>query len=141
MTTDGFSDLGGRDNANSGGHSKAGRFQRAEIDEHCSKPKRPSEERKRFSRPSDRALWPVERAVCGLEPRAGSGYPLGVELARVLVQKFPDRCVWGLDWPHPNHTHIPDDGILVNALAHIAPTPESLQALMVDNPARLYRFN
>ena len=72
--------------------------------------------------------------------RAGSGYPLGVELARVLVQKFPDRCVWGLDWPHPNHTHIPDDGELVDALATIAPTPEALNRLLVHNPQALYRF-
>jgi 2-pyrone-4,6-dicarboxylate lactonase len=72
--------------------------------------------------------------------RAGSGYPRGVELARDLVSTFSDKCVWGLDWPHPNHTHIPDDGELVDALARIAPTPELLQALLVTNPQNLYRF-
>jgi 2-pyrone-4,6-dicarboxylate lactonase len=72
--------------------------------------------------------------------RAGSGYPLGVELARTLVQRFPSQCVWGLDWPHPNHTHIPDDAELVNALRSIAPTPELLQRVLVDNPQALYRF-
>jgi 2-pyrone-4,6-dicarboxylate lactonase len=49
--------------------------------------------------------------------------------------------VWGSDWPHPNHTHIPDDGVLVNALAQIAPEPALLQQLMVDNPQKLYRFS
>jgi 2-pyrone-4,6-dicarboxylate lactonase len=73
--------------------------------------------------------------------RAGSGYPQGVELARLLVQHYPAQCVWGLDWPHPNHTHIPDDGELLNALAQIAPTPAELQQLLVDNPERLYRFD
>jgi 2-pyrone-4,6-dicarboxylate lactonase len=73
--------------------------------------------------------------------RAGSGYPLGVQLAKRLVERFPEQCVWGLDWPHPNHTHVPDDGELVNALARIAPTPELLQGLLVDNPQALYRFN
>ena len=72
--------------------------------------------------------------------RAGSGYPQGVELARQLVQNFPDRCVWGLDWPHPNHTHVPDDGELVNALARIAPTTELLERLLMHNPQALYRF-
>lgn len=72
--------------------------------------------------------------------RAGSGYPHGVELAHDLVSTFTDRCVWGLDWPHPNHTHIPDDGELVDALARVAPTQEALMALLVTNPQRLYRF-
>ena len=72
--------------------------------------------------------------------RAGSGYPLGVDLARTLVQRFPSQCVWGLDWPHPNHTHIPDDAELVNALRSMAPTPELLQRVLVDNPQALYRF-
>jgi len=72
--------------------------------------------------------------------RAGSGYPLGVKLAARLVEKFPDQCVWGLDWPHPNHTHIPDDGELVDALSEIAPTPKQLEKLLVVNPQRLYQF-
>lgn len=73
--------------------------------------------------------------------RRGSGYPLGVALARELVSRFPEQCVWGLDWPHPNHTHIPDDGELVDALSGIAPTPELLQKLLVHNPQKLYRFS
>lgn len=73
--------------------------------------------------------------------RAGSGYPMGVALARELVFRFPEQCVWGLDWPHPNHTHIPDDGELVDALSGVAPTPELLQKLLVHNPQNLYRFS
>ncbi len=72
--------------------------------------------------------------------RAGSGYPQGVRLAARLLRHCPDRCVWGLDWPHPNHTHIPDDGELVSALTRIAPTPELLERLLVINPQALYRF-
>lgn len=72
--------------------------------------------------------------------RAGSGYPLGVKLAERLVARFPDQCVWGLDWPHPNHTHIPDDGELVDALAQIAPTTVLLEKLLVANPQALYQF-
>ena len=67
-------------------------------------------------------------------------YQHGISLARHLVQNFPAQCVWGTDWPHPNHTHIPDDGVLVDALAQIAPSARLLQALMVDNPQQLYRF-
>ncbi len=68
-------------------------------------------------------------------------YPEGVPFARFLMRNYPDRCVWGSDWPHPNHTHVPDDGVLVSALAQIAPKPDVLHQLMVDNPMRLYRFS
>lgn len=67
-------------------------------------------------------------------------YTQGKRLARQLVERLPRQCLWGTDWPHPNHTHIPDDGQLVDALAEIAPTPSLLQALLVDNPQRLYEF-
>ena len=67
-------------------------------------------------------------------------YVQGAALARQLVQAFPDRCFWGTDWPHPNHTHIPDDGALVDLLTSIAPTPELLDQLLVHNPQRFYGF-
>lgn len=67
-------------------------------------------------------------------------YRDGVALARLLVDRFPSQCVWGLDWPHPNHTHIPDDGVLVDALAEIAPDKNLLEQLLVRNPQTLYRF-
>ncbi len=68
-------------------------------------------------------------------------YAHGIALARRLVAAAPERCLWGSDWPHPNHTHVPDDGQLVDSLAAIAPTPVALQALLVDNPQKLYRFD
>lgn len=67
-------------------------------------------------------------------------YSRGVFLAQQLWRHHPDRCVWGSDWPHPNHTHIPDDAALVDALLQIVPNVADLQALLVDNPQRLYRF-
>ncbi len=68
-------------------------------------------------------------------------YADGIALARRLVADFPDRCFWGTDWPHPNHHHVPDDGVLVDAPAQIAPTPVALEALLVGNPQRFYRFD
>ena len=36
--------------------------------------------------------------------------------ARRLVETFPDRVLWGTDWPHPNlKDHMPDDGKLLDA--------------------------
>jgi 2-pyrone-4,6-dicarboxylate lactonase len=70
---------------------------------------------------------------------AGPPYDDVVPFGRALVERFPDRVLWGTDWPHPNMTWIvPDDGELVDLIPRIAPTPELRQALLVDNPNRLY---
>ncbi|MFH9298970.1 amidohydrolase family protein [Streptomyces sp. NPDC017520] len=62
-----------------------------------------------------------------------------VPFARRVVEEFPDRVLWGTDWPHPNLvSHMPDDGLLVDFIPHIAPTPELRHKLLVDNPTRLY---
>ena len=62
-----------------------------------------------------------------------------VPFAKRLVDEFPDRVLWGTDWPHPNlKDHMPDDGLLVDFIPHIAPTPELQHKLLVDNPNRLY---
>jgi 2-pyrone-4,6-dicarboxylate lactonase len=62
-----------------------------------------------------------------------------VPFARRVVQEFPDRVVWGTDWPHPNLSdHMPDDGLLVDWIPSIATSAAEQQALLVDNPMRLY---
>lgn len=62
-----------------------------------------------------------------------------VPFARKVVETFPDRVLWGTDWPHPNmRSHTPDEGMLVDYIPRIASTPELQQKLLVDNPMRLY---
>ena len=63
-----------------------------------------------------------------------------VPFARKLVAEFGQRAVWGTDWPHPNLKEVPDDGDLVDLISEIAPTEAQRQALLVDNPQRLYGF-
>ena len=58
---------------------------------------------------------------------------------RPLVEDYPDRCLWGTDWPHPNQQNIlPDDGALVDMIPLIAPTEDLQRRMLVDNPVRLY---
>jgi len=67
------------------------------------------------------------------------GYDDVVPFARHLVETFPDRVLWGTDWPHPNmKSHMPDDGKLVDYLPKIATTADLQRRLLVDNPMRLY---
>jgi 2-pyrone-4,6-dicarboxylate lactonase len=62
-----------------------------------------------------------------------------VPFARRIVESFSDRVLWGTDWPHPNlKDHMPDDGLLVDFIPHIAVTGELQRKLLVDNPMRLY---
>ncbi len=56
-----------------------------------------------------------------------------------LVADYPDRVLWGTDWPHPNmQDAVPDDGRLVDMIPRLAPTAELQQKLLVTNPMRLY---
>ena len=62
-----------------------------------------------------------------------------VPFAQRLVEAFPDRVLWGTDWPHPNlKSHMPDDGKLVDFIPRIARTADLQRKLLVDNPMRLY---
>jgi 2-pyrone-4,6-dicarboxylate lactonase len=62
-----------------------------------------------------------------------------VPFARRVVETFPDRVLWGTDWPHPNlKSHMPDDGELVDLLPQIARSAALQQQLLVDNPTWLY---
>ena len=69
----------------------------------------------------------------------GPPYNDVVPFARTLVDNFTDRVLWGTDWPHPNmKSHVPDEGHLIDIIPKIANSPEKQQALLVDNPMRLY---
>ena len=62
-----------------------------------------------------------------------------VPFSRRLVEEFPDRVIWGTDWPHPNMvSHVPDDGKLVDFIPRVAPNETLQRKLLVDNPMRLY---
>jgi 2-pyrone-4,6-dicarboxylate lactonase len=79
--------------------------------------------------------------VSGAERLSPQGPPFDdfVSVVRPIVERYPDRVLWGTDWPHPNMEHrIPDDGQLVDVLPRIAVTPELQRKLLVDNPERLY---
>jgi 2-pyrone-4,6-dicarboxylate lactonase len=67
------------------------------------------------------------------------GYDDVVPFARHLAETFPDRVLWGTDWPHPNmKSFMPDEGDQVDLIPRLAPTAELQRKLLVDNPMRLY---
>ena len=87
----------------------------------------------------NRNIW-VKVSGCERISRQSSPWKDAIPFARKLVEEFPTQTVWGTDWPHPNLKEIPDDGVMVDNLAEIAPSEKQRQALLVDNPARFYGF-
>ena len=76
-----------------------------------------------------------------------------VPLAKALIAANPERILWATNWPHPNTVTPPgrkptdltplfqvDDGLVLNLLPVWAPDEGVRKRILVDNPARLYRF-
>jgi predicted TIM-barrel fold metal-dependent hydrolase len=74
-------------------------------------------------------------------------------LAKELILANPQRILWGSDWPHPAGAPLPghtaadvapllqiNDGFVLNHLAVWAPDAALRKTILVENPARLYRF-
>jgi predicted TIM-barrel fold metal-dependent hydrolase len=62
-------------------------------------------------------------------------------LATRLIERAPDRCVWGSDWPHTNLPGPePDDARLLGLVSEWAPDAATRDKILVANPARLYGF-
>ena len=84
-------------------------------------------------------IWSKVTCPDRLSKSGPPAYDDFVPFARRIVETFPDRVLWGTDWPHPNlKSHMPDDGKLVDIIPRIAPTEELQRKLLVDNPIRLY---
>jgi 2-pyrone-4,6-dicarboxylate lactonase len=87
---------------------------------------------------SRRDIWFKPTCPDRLDP-TGDPWNAFAEAVRPLVEDYPDRCIWGTDWPHPNMQDVlPDDGHLVDMIPRIAPTEELQHKLLVVNPERLY---
>jgi predicted TIM-barrel fold metal-dependent hydrolase len=62
-------------------------------------------------------------------------------MARALVEAAPDRIMWGTDWPHPNkYVANPNDGDLVDAFGDWIADQTLRHKIMVETPAKFYRF-
>jgi 2-pyrone-4,6-dicarboxylate lactonase len=72
--------------------------------------------------------------------RTGPPFHDAVPFARTLIDTAPRRVLWGTDWPHPNVRYMPNDGDLMDLVPLYAADEARRRLLLVDNPARLFRF-
>jgi D-galactarolactone isomerase len=86
-------------------------------------------------------VW-VKTSACYETSKDGSPHYRDVaRLARTLIQGFPERVVWGTNWPHPSkRLEPPDDALLLDLAAEWAGDDDRLARMMVTNPAKLYGF-
>jgi predicted TIM-barrel fold metal-dependent hydrolase len=69
-------------------------------------------------------------------------YPRLIPFARRLIEEFPDRLVWGSDWPHSAFYGVmPNDADLLDLLSLWADDETARRRILVDNPERLYGFH
>ena len=93
----------------------------------------------RQPRPTSTSSRPAPTGSMRSRKAAGDPWDNFAAAVAPLVADYPDRCIWGTDWPHPNmQDEIPDDGHMVDMIPRIAPTAELQRKLLVTNPERLY---
>ena len=89
---------------------------------------------------ADARAW-VKLAGCYRTSSAGGDYRDTLPFAHALVERAPGRLVWGSDWPHvavPGR--MPNDGEILDLLGEWVPDAALRDAILVDNPRRLYGF-
>ena len=67
-------------------------------------------------------------------------YAKAAPIAQAYIVAAPERMLWGSDWPHPTEKDKPDDAVLFDLLATIAPDEPLRARILVTNPAQLYDF-
>jgi predicted TIM-barrel fold metal-dependent hydrolase len=68
-------------------------------------------------------------------------YDMVLPFARQLAENFPDRIVWGSDWPHVGQMQtMPGTTPLLNLLETWVPDQPLRRRILVDNPDVLYGF-
>ena len=65
------------------------------------------------------------------------GYDYVEPVAKAIVERAPDRALWGSDWPHISFSDR-DTGELLSLLERWAPSESARQKILVENPDRLF---
>jgi D-galactarolactone isomerase len=68
------------------------------------------------------------------------GYDDVAWIARLVGERFPERCLWASNWPHPNRHPPPSNVSTVDWAFACVTDAATRRRMLVDNPAELYGF-
>ncbi|HWG03719.1 MAG TPA: amidohydrolase family protein [Beijerinckiaceae bacterium] len=88
--------------------------------------------------------WWVKLSNGNRDSAMDFGWDDAIPFARAFIEAAPDRMIWGTDWPHTGWRDRPmmNDADLVELLYRYVDHDKALvQAILVDNPARLHKFD
>ena len=68
------------------------------------------------------------------------GYDDIAWIARLIAERYPDRCLWASNWPHPNRHPPPSDASMLDWALGCIDSTATRRKVLVDNPAELYGF-
>jgi D-galactarolactone isomerase len=86
-------------------------------------------------------FWIKLSAPYETSKRGPPGYEDVAPLARLLAARFPERCLWASNWPHPNVRPQPSEAALLDwSLRCFDGDEAGRRRMLVDNPAELYGF-
>lgn len=86
------------------------------------------------------SCWVKLSAPYESQPSGGPGYRQVAPAARELAARYPQRCLWGSNWPHPNVVPSPSNAAIAEWAFEQFGGEAALRRILVDNPARLYGF-
>jgi 2-pyrone-4,6-dicarboxylate lactonase len=61
-------------------------------------------------------------------------------ILKAVIGHAPQKCVWGLDWPHVNLARKRSEDELIRLLESVVPDETTRHSILIDNPAWLYGF-
>jgi D-galactarolactone isomerase len=73
--------------------------------------------------------------------RSGApGYDDIASIARLVAGRYPERCLWASNWPHPNQHPAPSTAAMLDWGLDVCTDAKAQRRMLVDNPAELYGF-
>ncbi|MEO7115855.1 MAG: amidohydrolase family protein [Caldimonas sp.] len=85
-------------------------------------------------------FWIKLSAPYETSKRGAPGYEDVAVLARALATRFPERCLWASNWPHPNAKPEPSSRVMYEWARECVGNDAHWKRILVDNPVEVYGF-